>query len=103
MSARAFVGVSLRMFSGVIVWAAHFAAIYAFTALACARHFAGAVPWVIGVVTFVALAVLVATALPAARDRADGFETWLALAISGLALFAIVIQAVPALIVPVCG
>ena len=39
---------ALRMALGVMVWAAHFAVVYGFTALACARGFASAAPWVVG-------------------------------------------------------
>ena len=46
-----FTSTMLRMSSGAIVWAAHFAVIYGVTALACARGNARIVPWVIGLAT----------------------------------------------------
>ena len=37
-----FMGKSLYALAGLLIWAFHFGAIYAFQALACARGFAGA-------------------------------------------------------------
>ena len=50
-----FVATTLRMTAGIIVWAVHFAAIYGYAALACARGFAVPVPAVVGIATILAL------------------------------------------------
>ena len=106
-----------RLWIGPLVWAAHFLAIYAFTAIACARHVAisafgvGAVAWFIGAVTAIAAAVLgvtIALALrdgrrPASRAPTAGFVHWLTAAIACLVLLAIVWEALPILFVPFCS
>jgi hypothetical protein len=91
----------LRISSGAIVWALHFAAIYGITALACARGVPATVPWVIGIAT--ALAVAVAAACVVLGMRAAGFAGWLTAAVAGLALIAIVWEAVPVFAVPACA
>jgi hypothetical protein len=72
------------MAAGVLVWALHFAALYGFTALACARGFASTVP---GFAGFAGLAALVAMLLIIARNlpRRAEFESWMALSIAALA------------------
>jgi hypothetical protein len=91
----------LGISSGAIVWALHFAAIYGITALACARGLPAAVPWTIGIAT--ALAVAAAAACVALGLRAAGFAGWLTAAVAGLALMAIVWEAVPVFVVPACA
>jgi hypothetical protein len=86
----------VRMSSGAIVWAAHFMAIYGITALACARGFPAAVPWAIGIATALALAAVIVIIVFNARD-------WLTAAVAGLALIAIVWEAIPVLVVPACA
>ena len=93
---------ALRMSAGVIVWALHFGALYGFTALACARGFAGAVPWVAGAASALALAALLLI-LARSRPRRDEFESWLAFSIAALALAAIVFQTVPVYLVRPCA
>lgn len=88
--------------AGAVCWAAHFTAIYAFTGIACARNMAGAVPWAIAAITSLAVAVAAAMLVLALRRR-DSFEHRLAAGILGLALVAIVWEALPALMVPACG
>lgn len=109
---------TLRMLSGALIWASHFAVIYIFTALACARGFwdsswldIGVVAWVIGAATLAA--VLAASAISvqamraarnqAAQENAARFVHWMTAAIAGLSLVAIIWEAVPVLIVPACG
>ena len=90
---------ALRISSGPLLWALHFAVLYGFTALACARGFAHSVPWVIGVATLVLGA---AAAFFILRSSKDQFIGWLAAALAALSLLAMVWQAVPVLIVPAC-
>jgi hypothetical protein len=109
-----FVSTTMRMMGGFLTWAAHFAAIYGLTALACARGFAeaawlgvGVVPWGIGIATVVALAAIVLLTAGAARTaaksaRGPGFLTWMTIAAGAAGVVAIIWQAIPVLIVPVC-
>ena len=100
-----------------LVWAAHFLALYAFTALACARSGTsgwfgiGAVPWFIGAVTLAAAAALLVTIGIAGRHgwRAEavpepaGFVRWLSAAGAGVALLAVLWEALAVIWVPVCA
>jgi hypothetical protein len=76
----------------MLVWSAHFFAIYGFTALACAREMSGLVPWVVGVASVGALAVLIAVGVAAGVRvaRAARLEDSLALGLAGLAIVAVV-------------
>jgi hypothetical protein len=112
MRVSRFVGAAFRMFSGPLIWAAHFTAIYAFTALACARHFAHAswlgvdvVLWAIGIGTSAAAIAALVVFLAGVSDgrRDDPFVAWMSAALGALALVAIVWEALPVLLVPVCG
>lgn len=96
-----FVARSLWISAGVIVWALHFAAIYGFTALACARGFEGPVPSMIGIAGLVAAAIAVAIVVRGWRGR-ERFEHWLSASIAGFALVAIVFETIPALAVSPC-
>jgi hypothetical protein len=90
------------MASGALVWALHFASLYGFTALACARGFAGAVPWFAGAASLAAFAtifVILARNLP----RRAEFEHWVAGAIAALGLIGIVFQTVPVYWVRPCA
>jgi hypothetical protein len=97
-----FVATSLRISAGVLVWSVHFAVIYGFTALACARGTPQAVPWVIGVATLAAAAVCVLIAVKefARRER---FESWLAGSVASVALVAVVLEALPVFMVSACA
>lgn len=88
--------------SGIVIWAAHFMAIYAFTALACARGFADLVPSAIAGAGVVAGAALVAIIVRGWMGRAH-FEYWLSGAIALLALIAVVYATIPAWAVPTCA
>lgn len=88
--------------SGVVVWAAHFLAVYAFTALGCARDFGHAVPPAVAGAGFVAAAALVAIIVRAWLWRAH-FEHWLSGAIASFALIAVVYETIPAWAVPTCA
>lgn len=89
----------------VIIWAAHFAAIYGLTALACARQMVALVPWVVGVASLFAIAALLALAIPAARRVLRGAELAdsLAAGLAGLALVAVVWEASSLFWVPACA
>ena len=89
----------------VVVWAAHFTFIYGFTGIACARRLEAALPWVIGVSSFIALGVLVLVAAPSIRRvvRAPRFPDYLAAGLGGLAAIAIVWEASALLGTRSCG
>jgi hypothetical protein len=106
------------MLSGLMIWAAHFLLIYVFTALACARRFAdlswlgiGVVPWVIGAATLAATAATLVviglavrdTRSSTSRNNTSSFVPWMTAALGGLALMAILWEALPVLLVPACG
>ncbi|MEJ7667984.1 MAG: hypothetical protein WKH97_04455 [Casimicrobiaceae bacterium] len=118
MAVPSFAATTLRMFAPLLIWAVHFLAIYAFTAIACERRFAdanwlgvGVVPWTIGGVTLAAAAAALVTIWLALRDvpgRAPRSETsqflrWMTAAFGALTLLAILWEALPVLLVPVCA
>jgi hypothetical protein len=113
-----FASATLRMFSGLLIWAAHFLVIYVFTALACARRFSeaswlgiGVVPWVIGAATLAAATTTLVVIwlamrdarLSTSRNNMSSFVPWMTAALGGLALVAILWEALPVLVVPTCG
>jgi hypothetical protein len=92
----------------VLVWAAHFTTLYAFTALACARRFAASqwlgvsvVGWIAVIATLLALAANVAIAVHALRIR--GPIAWLGTGVAALAALGIVWVALPILMVTPCA
>jgi hypothetical protein len=111
---------SLLTLGGLLVWAAHFALIYAVTAVVCARGLQdqrlwgfGALPLSITLATVAALAAALvilligvrryATAEPRHDERpVDAFMDYTTVTIAALSLVAIAWNAVPILIVPVC-
>jgi len=111
-----FASALLRMCAPLLIWAAHFLVIYAFTAVACERNFAvtrmlgiNVVSGVIGIATLVAAAATLMTIRAALGQRGRGgddaaaFVHWLSAAAGGLALVAILWEALPVLLVPMCG
>ena len=96
-----FARTALRVSAGGIAWALHFTAIYTATALACARATPGLVPWAIAAATLVAIGACLGL-MHAGWKRHDDFEAWLSATLAGMALFAIVLQALPALMVMPC-
>lgn len=88
--------------AGIAVWIAHFAAIYGFTALGCARGFEHLVPEAIIGAGVVAGALLVAIIVRGWMGRAY-FEHWLSGAVALFALVAVVYETIPAWTVPTCG
>jgi hypothetical protein len=87
---------ALRLSSGVIVWALHFAAIYGYTALACARGFGESAPWAVGVATALAAAL---AALIILRNLDSEFTRWLSAALAAAALVAILWEGLTPLLV----
>ena len=108
------------MLGGFLIWAAHFALVYGFTTLACARGFASAqvaglntASLVIGTITLLAVLGLalslrrtLQTPLPAGNDDTwtmpPSFIRYTTVAIAALALLAIVWQTLPVLLLPTC-
>lgn len=87
---------ALRMSSGVIVWALHFTVIYGYTALACARGFAGAAPWVVGAASVLAALVALVIIL---KNLDREFTRWISAAIAAAAFIAILWEGLMPLLV----
>lgn len=102
MTTASFTATALRMSAPVIVWAAHFFAIYGVTGIACARGAPQAALVAVAVATPLALALLLAIALRDWRRRQQ-FESWFTLAAAGFASVAVAWEALPALWVSPCG
>ena len=103
-----------------IVWAAHFLAIYAFTALSCARagtsvwYTPAAVPWFVGAATLVASIVLLWTitstlragwnprSQAAVQAPTRDFVGWLSAALATLVLVAVLWETLALVWVPAC-
>jgi hypothetical protein len=96
-----FVAASLRILAGPILWILHFAAIYGSTAVACARAAPRLVPWAVGIATLAAGAACMWIVLRESGPR--GFEPWITVGLAGIALVAIVWEAVPVLVVAPCA
>ena len=92
---------ALRIAHGPLLWALHFTLVYGFTALACARGFANTVPSAVAAATLVA-GVLAAVVI-LRNAKGNDFIDWLAAALGGFALLAIVWEAIPAFMVPACA
>ncbi|WP_334190384.1 hypothetical protein [Noviherbaspirillum sp.] len=124
MNVSHFTRTFLLIFSGPIIWAAHFVAIYGFTGVACARgsHHAewlgiGAVPWFIGISGLLALAAIATIGALATRKGkrasqsdasgvpAEGhaFIGSMTIMLGLLAAIAIVWESLPVLLVPICA
>jgi hypothetical protein len=91
---------ALRISAGVIVWALHFALVYGFTGLACARGLGAAVPWVVAAVTALAAALAVLLVL---KNLHAEFIQWMTAAVAAAALVAILWEGLAGLLVPTCG
>jgi hypothetical protein len=97
-----FPAATLTISAGVIIWALHFGAIYGVTALACARGWEGMVAPAIAGAT--GAAVLASAAVIVAGWRRRGiFEYWLSATVASFGLIAIVYEAIPILMVPICA
>jgi hypothetical protein len=106
--------------AGLAIWASHFTAIYAATAIACERGAAArsllGVPLLSAfalVITLLALSVLGLILRPALRtgtlslaaaaQAEQWFAQWFTIGAAGLAALAVLFQAVPAFVLPGCG
>jgi hypothetical protein len=121
MSDQGFIGRMLFMIGGLLVWAAHFAVLYGFTSVACAKRFAaahvlgiGIVPFVVGAATLLAWAAIgallwsaVSRTVPLRSPRyaevTEHFLGYTAAVIAVLSLVAITWTAVPVLVVAPCS
>lgn len=88
--------------AGIAIWAAHFAIVYGYTGLACARGLERSVPWVVCAVTLVAAGAAFVVAVRAAAARAQ-FAAWMTAAVAAIALYAILLEGLPALWVTPCA
>jgi len=93
---------ALWISAGVIVWALHFALIYGFTSLACARGWDGAIPWTVASATLAAAAMIVVIMFKGMSDTAE-FIQWMTSTVAALALVAIIWEGAPVLLVSPCG
>lgn len=109
-----FTRATLQMSAGALIWAAHFLVIYAFTAIACARGFAGAewlglgvVPVTITAATLVAAGVAATMIWTGVRtlhaEAGSNFVGWMTVGCAALALLAILWETLPAFMIPACG
>ncbi|CAI8728543.1 hypothetical protein [Methylocaldum szegediense] len=116
-AALQFVTTTLRMVSGVLIWATHFGIVYIATALVCARGFQnsswlgiGIVAWMVAIATVTAIAGISMIIIPAWRSLyRDGprtataaFINWMTISFGGLALLAILWVTFPVMLVPIC-
>lgn len=111
-----FTSTTFLITGGLLVWIAVFAALYIFAAVACARHFADADVFGLRLIPTlsVALCALGATIniylfrrgwrdrLCASRDEHSRFLAFVTLATSALGLVALVMLALPPLLVQAC-
>lgn len=105
----------LLLFSGPIVWAVHFVAIYGFTGILCARQTAtqqdwlnaGIATWVITAAGVIAIAVMAALYLwVKPRDAVQDnqiFIRWTSVTLGLLSAVAIVWETLAVFLVPACG
>lgn len=114
MHALTFTRTFLIMFSGPLIWAAHFLFIYVLNGIVCARPAAqvewlgiGAASWGINAATIVAIGTIAAIHLriQARKTEADNpdFIAWIAAALSLLSIVAILWETLPVFLVPACG
>ncbi|HYC48635.1 MAG TPA: hypothetical protein VED01_24430 [Burkholderiales bacterium] len=106
-----FAAAALRISAGIMVWALHFAAIYGYTGLACARRFlddgqawVAAIPWVIGISSLIAAAALMPfiARLPRTHRADGGFIESSSAGLAALALVAVIFEGVTFLWLPPC-
>ena len=110
IDSASFLATSLRMSAGIIIWAVHFAAVYGYTGLACARRFGTSgetwialVPWVVGVSTVVGVLLAIAFIAPAVRATRHEFVNWISGWVAAFAVLAMILEGIAILWVPVCG
>jgi hypothetical protein len=104
MRAERFAQAMLRATGGLLVWAVHFGVLYGATGLACARDFPASVPWTIGGVTLAAIVTNGALAVSGVRAATSGdILDWLTVSVAAISTLAVIWQALPVLMVPICG
>lgn len=109
--AERFTSTTLWMGAGVIVWALHFLALYGITAVVCATGSddarwlgLGIVPWTVAVSTLVGVGLVAWVGVRAWRRHShERLAPWLTATLCALAAFAMLLEAIPVAIVPVCG
>ncbi|MGH8717617.1 MAG: hypothetical protein ACREV0_01530 [Burkholderiales bacterium] len=103
-----FPATTLRLLSGILIWAAHFLVIYAMTGIICARaNWIELLPWGIGAASAIAVAGVLAIIFVSLREirgatEPSRFLRWLTTAFAMLALIAIIWEALPVVMVPIC-
>jgi hypothetical protein len=103
MRTERFTREALRALGGLLAWAAHLAVLYGFVGLACARDYAPLVPGVIAAATALALVACALLLASAWRRDGDPMLGWLTGATALAGTVAIVWEAIPVLMVPICG
>lgn len=93
---------ALWIASGVAVWALHFTLIYGLTALACARGYAAAIPWIVGIATLGAATLAAGIVAKGYRGRA-AFNEWMTAGVAAFALIAIIYETLAGLLSAPCG
>lgn len=113
MTRSAFIPDFLLIFSGPIVWAIHFVAIYGWTGLICARPgwdtewmSLPLIAWGVLGASVVAVAVIAFLAFGLHVERGEEenprFTRWLTKALAGFSILAIVWETIPVFLVPAC-
>jgi hypothetical protein len=97
-----FARTAILLAAAPLVWALHFATVYGFAGVACARGLGTAVPWAVGIATVVAAAACAALVVAGWRRR-NAFEAWMASMLAALALVAIAWEALAAMLVKPCA
>lgn len=87
--------------AAIALWALHFTAIYGFAGIACARGLERAVPGFIAVATLLAAGAAVFL-IARGVARRESFAGWMTAALAAVALYAIVLEALPALWIAPC-
>jgi hypothetical protein len=121
MSDQGFIGRMVFMTGGLLAWAAHFAFVYGFTAIACAKRFTaahvlgiGVMPFAIGAATVLAwvaagavlwgaLSRTVPLQSPRYAEATEQFLQYTAAVIALLSIVAIAWNALPVLVVVPCS
>ena len=120
MAEQRFISKTFFLFGGLLIWATHFMFVYSATAVACARGLAditvlgvGLIPLTVILATVLALLAtgwLLYAALTwggplrgEPRDPGNVFVRQITLALTLLSMIAIVLSALPSLIVPPCA
>jgi hypothetical protein len=99
-----------RICAGIIIWGVHFAVIYGYTGLACARRltesgetWVALIPWVVGIATVAGVAATLVFIPAGLRATHARFVEWVSGWVAAFALLAMVLEAIAVLWVPACG